>query len=197
MPLVSPEELLEFWFGNGQEDRSALWFGSSAETDAICRSRFGDTWHAAVAGDVDAWKTAPRSNLAWVVLIDQLSRNLHRGTAAAFAHDALALEAAAAAVRRRDEAHLSPVERVFLYLPFEHSESLADQDECVRLFRGLLDAFPPEQRERAEMFLAFAEKHRDVIRQFGRYPHRNAVLGRTSTPEEIAYLEGGGARFGQ
>lgn len=197
MPLVPPEELLEFWFGNGQEDRSALWFGSSAETDAICRTRFGDTWHAAVAGDVDAWKAAPRSNLAWVVLIDQLSRNLHRGSAAAFAHDALALEAAAAAVHRGDEAHLSPVERVFLYLPFEHSESLADQDECVRLFRGLLDAFPPEQRERAEMFLAFAEKHREVIRQFGRYPHRNAVLGRTSTPEEIAYLEGGGARFGQ
>ena len=128
-------------------------------------------------GAFDHWAETPRGTLALIILLDQFSRNLHRNSPEAFAADGKAREIARTAIERGIDRMLGEVERMFVYLPFEHSEDLADQDQSVRLFTSL-----------GEDMTRYAEDHRDVIRRFGRFPHRNAALGRTSTPDELAYL---------
>jgi len=182
-------ELLAFWFGPPPHAARAEWFKKDPAFDATIRARFANAIEAALAG-----ATPPRDGdvfdaLAHVVLLDQLTRNAFRDTPRAFAGDLLALATAIAAVDAGRDALLDRFERRFLYLPFEHAEDLAMQERAIALFRRLAD----ETGEPGQ--LEWAEKHAAIIRRFGRYPHRNAILGRASTPEEIAFLERPGSRF--
>lgn len=183
---AAAEAVLDFWFGEG--DRKA-WFAKNADFDAAIRERFG-AFHAALSDRLDraaALAATPRGALAAVLVLDQFSRNLFRGDARAFAQDAAAREIARRAIARGDlrDPTLPAEAPIFLVLPFEHSEHLADQDWCVALCETLGDAD----------YLDYAHKHRDIIRRFARFPHRNAALGRESTAEERAFLTQPGSSF--
>ncbi|MEX0922165.1 MAG: DUF924 family protein [Rhodovibrionaceae bacterium] len=178
--LGSPAEqeaLLAFWFDPQHKEK---WFRRDDDFDAELRQRFGDLHAAAAEGRLDAWRETPRGSLAVVILLDQLTRNFHRGTPEAFANDPTALVRAAEAIERGFDRELGETERVFLYMPFEHSELLADQERGVELM-GRLSSDP--------QWLKFAVMHRDLIARFGRFPHRNAVLERESTVEEADFLK--------
>lgn len=176
------DEVLRFWFG---ELRPADWFAKSDALDATIRTRFAPLHARLAAGEARRLEPAPRTLLAAVVVLDQFSRNLHRDDARAFATDPLARELAQRALAQGLDRGLSPAERLFLYLPFEHSEDAADQALAVRLVEALGD--PGWTR--------YAQAHKDIIDRFGRFPHRNAVLGRVSTPEELALLDTPMGRF--
>jgi uncharacterized protein (DUF924 family) len=173
---MTQDEVLDFWFAGDPATHRKEWFEKTVEFDASC-TRFADGLRDARRGAFDHWAETPRGTLALIILLDQFSRNLHRNSAEAFAADAKAREIARTAIERGIDRMLGEVERLFVYLPFEHSEDLADQDQSVRLFTSL-----------GEEMTRYAEEHRDVIRRFGRFPHRNAALGRISTPDELAYL---------
>lgn len=176
-------EVLEFWFD--ELDRVA-WFKKSAETDERIRGHFLPLYQCLYDLEPDVSLMADaRTCLAAIVVFDQFPRNMFRDTPEAFASDGRALALVDQLVRSGQDASLSEIERLFAYLPFEHSEDLADQDRAVALISQLGD---PE-------FTRYAEAHRDVIRRFGRFPHRNAILGRVSTPDEVAYLEQPGSGF--
>ena len=194
--------VLHHWFGDAPQDvgatmesRHGLWFGKSAGVDADLRQRFLSLVEDARRGACVAWEASPRGALALLVLLDQLPRNIFRGSAEAFASDAQALRLALAMVDAGDDARLWPIERVFVYLPLEHAEDLAVQQRAVALFTTLRDATPAEQRKPFDSFLDYAVRHRDVIARFGRFPHRNAILGRASSEDELAYLRQPGAGF--
>jgi uncharacterized protein (DUF924 family) len=165
--------------------------------DAQIRGRFSATVESAARGQHASWVRAPRPALAFVVLLDQFPRNIWRGTERAFAHDGQALAVARQAVAAGFIHELAPIERPFLTLPFQHSESLDAQRESVHLCREILETARPDWRLCLESFLPYAQQHLELIVRFGRFPHRNAVLGRVSTPEESAYLDRGGETFGQ
>jgi uncharacterized protein (DUF924 family) len=202
MPLAPlAREILDFWFvpqpgettgrsgTRGEIVTREVWFRKDDAFDATIRAAFALPLAAGLAGAYGEWCDEPRGCLARVVLLDQFTRNAFRGTPQAFAGDLRALATAKDAVERGDDRALAAAERWFLYMPFEHSESLADQDRAVELFEalaaktGLRDPLP------------WVIRHRDVIRRFGRFPHRNEILGRASTPEEVAFLEQPGSRF--
>ena len=187
------DAILEFWFGppGGPQDGMARpeWFRKDDAFDAVIRARFGPLLDEAAAGALDAWADDDDGALALLLVCDQFPRNLFRGEARAFALDSRAREVARRLVAEARDRTLSGVRRAFVYLPFEHAESLADQDEAVRLF-GLLRDDP-----QAGGYLEWAIKHREVIARFGRFPHRNDALGRVSTAEEIAFLAQPGSRF--
>jgi len=199
---VTPESVLEFWFGDDLDSceataaRRLLWFGGDPSFDERIRDRFGGLPSRALRGGLDSWRQDARSSLALVLVLDQFPRNLYRGTAQGFAYDPSAKEVAVAALERRFDTQLAPLEATFLYLPLEHSEDIESQERCVSLFRNLLDRAPVNQRPQFELSLSYAIRHREVIRRFGRFPHRNAILGRPSTSEELSFLESGGDTFG-
>ena len=190
--MTAPRDVLDFWFGapDSPEYGKArdLWFRKSEATDATIRALFGMDVEAALAGERDGWADGPRGTLALVLLLDQFTRNIFRDTPRAFAGDACALGLAQALVARRDDRLLAPLERWFVYLPFEHAESLPMQEQSVRLNGQLVTEGHADTLE-------WAQKHHDVIARFGRFPHRNAILGRASTPEELAFLQQPGSRF--
>ena len=202
MPLADPAHILDFWFGDGwrlgwpSDDRNALWFGGGAEQDSGIRERFGPTVEVALDGGLDDWEQAPDSRLALVLLLDQLARNVHRGQARAFAGDGRAQRLVMHTLALGEDAELPTVGRVFLYMPLMHAESLALQEDCVLLFEALSRNSPPERQAALAGNLRAAEQHCDIVRRFGRFPHRNSVLGRANTPEEDAFLTNG-PRFGQ
>ncbi len=185
------EAVLEFWFGPPDARGTARpeWFRKDAAFDGGIARRFGDLHRAASRRELEAWRMSAQPMLALVVVLDQFSRNLYRGDARAFAQDAYARECAAEAVERGDDLERLPVERQFLYLPFVHGESIDDQDRGVDLMASL-EAF-----EETRGALEWAEKHRAILRRFGRFPHRNAALGRPSTPAEIEFLREPGSSF--
>ena len=185
--MSTPAGLLDFWFGAELETwQLERWFKPNPGFDAACRERFGTLLAPAREGAFDGWAATPEGALALCLLLDQFPRNLHRGTPEAFAADPAARRLARAAVLRdRHDLALPPTARCFLYLPFEHGEAMADQDLSVALFEGLRDD-PVHAAPGGS--IDYAWKHREVIRRFGRFPHRNAILGRASTPEEQAYL---------
>lgn len=195
------DEVLGYWFGDAADDagvlagKSALWFGAGAEVDEDIRRRFADLREQAVTGALDAWLATPRGRLALVILVDQFSRNLFRGDARAFEHDALARVWVDEGLLLGMDAAMRPVERVFFYLPLEHSESIADQQRSVALFDALREAAPSALRQRFDEFYDYAVRHHDVVARFDRFPHRNAVLGRESTDEERAFLAQPGSSF--
>jgi uncharacterized protein (DUF924 family) len=187
----TPAELLLFWFGPpGERGRpQKRWFVKSEAFDREVRERFLPLYEEAAAGRLSYLKEGPTGCLALILLLDQLPRNMFRGTPRAFATDPLALAAARHAVDREFDQRMLPVERMFVYLPFEHSEALADQLTACALAKPL-DAYP----ETSDAY-RYAVLHRDVIQRFGRFPHRNAILGRASTPEEAEFLEQPGSSF--
>jgi uncharacterized protein (DUF924 family) len=184
-------EVLAFWFGPPGErgKQQKRWFEKSEAFDREVRERFLPLYEEAAAGRLAHLKETAADCLALIVVLDQFPRNMFRGTPRAFATDAAALDAARHAVERGFDRALLPVERLFVYLPFEHSETLADQEKSCELTRPL-DAYP----ETNDIY-RYAVLHRDIIRRFGRFPHRNAILGRASTPEEVEFLQGPGSSF--
>lgn len=171
-------DILAFWRAAGRD----RWFTKDAAFDADIRARFLDIYRAAAAGDLAAWQASDDGALALAITLDQFPRNLFRNDPRAFDTDAMARAVATRALDRGVDLRLEPLLRPFLYLPLMHSETLADQNRSVTLYQALGDAGQ----------LAYAREHRDIIARFGRFPHRNAVLGRATTPDEQAYLAGGG-----
>lgn len=189
-------EVLEFWFGAPGADglavpgQAAKWWRADADFDAQVRARFLNVHEAVLAGRHDRWLTGAAGRLAWILVLDQFSRNLFRGTARMYAADAQALQAALEGIDLGMDRCLPMDRRSFYYLPLMHSEQLTHQDRCVALFAAMRDELvDPQPRERVEQGLAFAERHREVVRSWGRFPHRNAVLGRESTPAERDFLQ--------
>lgn len=177
---VRPQEILEFWFC---KDVQPLWFRSTPEFDAKLRERFLAVWQAAARGELKSWRDTPEGALALVIVLDQFPLNMFRGQAEGFSTEAQAREVAAEAIDQGWDRELDDAGKAFLYLPSMHSEALADQDRSVQLYRdaGLVDS------------LRWAEHHREIIRRFGRFPHRNAALGRESSGEELEWLASQGA----
>ena len=202
-PDLAPRahQLLLYWFGDHDDDaevaraQAGLWWGHDEETDAEVRRRVGDLILPALAGELDGWAASARGRLALVLALDQVPRNVHRGTPLAFAGDERALALTREGLERGDPDHLRPIEQVFLLMPLEHAEDLAAQEECVERMQTLTEAVPEAWREPFAMFCDYARRHRDVIARFGRFPHRNAILGRASTPEELAFLQQPGSSF--
>jgi uncharacterized protein (DUF924 family) len=174
-----PDDVLAFWFGDGADygKRHQRWFEKDAAFDAALRQRFATLHQAAAAGALDHWAVTPHGTLALLLLLDQLSRNLYRGSPQAFACDPHALAVATAALDRGFDRQVTPQQAHFFYLPFMHAEDLAAQQRCVELFAATDEA-------------KYAVGHRDIIARFGRFPHRNAVLGRESTADEVKFLKG-------
>lgn len=183
------QAVLDFWFGPVEQTRTE-WFRKDPAFDAAVRERFGPLIGQALKGGLDDWAHAPLPALARIVVLDQFTRNIHRDTPEAFAGDAPALAAAQALVAAGQDRSLSPLQRWFAYLPFEHAEDLAAQQESMRLF-GRLAAEHPAMADALE----WARRHQVIIERFGRYPHRNAILGRASTAEEEAFLREPGSSF--
>jgi uncharacterized protein (DUF924 family) len=192
--LADAEAVLDFWFGapgsEGHGSTRRAWFAKDEAFDRQIRERFGALIEQALRGEHEDWAGEPRAALAQILLLDQFTRNVFRGTARAFAGDARALAAASRMVGSRQDEALPPFMRSFVYLPYEHAEGLAMQDEAVRLFTRLMASAGDLQD-----LLDYALRHRAVIERFGRFPHRNEILGRQSTAEEIEFLKTPGSGF--
>jgi uncharacterized protein (DUF924 family) len=186
--------VMDFWFGRhgdrGRDTPRRQWFEKSDAFDEQIRNRFGMLIPRAIAGELQAWSAEPEGAVAHILVLDQFTRNVYRGSAQAFAGDARALAAARALVEAGTDRKLPGVQRQFVYLPFEHAEDIGAQQESLRLF-AQLEAEAPEVGD----VLVWAQRHHDVIARFGRFPHRNAALGRTSTAEEIEFLKQPGSSF--
>src|SRR4051812_31965666 len=208
----------EFWFGKsltgalpGQGElasqavllkrRNELWFETNPQVvgqqDEIVRTQFQHLLERAVQGELDGWADSPRRRLSLIILLDQFPRQIYRGTAQAFAYDPAALALTLSGMQLAADAALNLVERLFFYMPLQHAEATEVQDESVTAYRRLVAESPAELRAAFEESLGYAEEHRQIIRQFGRFPHRNRILGRESTPEETVYLAEHGDTFGQ
>ncbi|MCG8379574.1 MAG: DUF924 domain-containing protein [Proteobacteria bacterium] len=192
--------VLDYWFGQGTQkeiinSKTRLWWHKDETTDADIRQRFGSLLQDLAGGTCSAWLDEPETRLAWIVTADQFSRNIHRGHADSFALDPQALQHALDGIERKMDQDLMPIQRVFFYMPLEHSESAVIQQQSVRIFQGLLDSVTADLRPGFESYLEYARRHQEIIDRFGRFPHRNSILGRTSTPGEIEYLKSPGSGF--
>ncbi|MDW5418041.1 DUF924 family protein [Iodobacter sp. CM08] len=185
---MNPDHVLNFWFGQQLETRRE-WFSKDANFDAQIKAQFLSTIEAAANGELATWLTTPRHCLAYIILLDQFPRNVFRNDAQSFAYDHLALAAAKAAITQGFDQQLKPLEQLFIYLPFEHSENLSDQEQAVKLMTDW------QADEKLQGFYDYAVKHHAVIQRFGRFPHRNQLLKRNSTAEEQSYLSQPGAGF--
>ena len=185
-PLRLPGEVLEFWFS---EQSQPLWFERNAAFDQEIRTRFGANVAAACLGELDYWVRAVDSSLALVLLLDQFPRNIHRGTLRAYAGDVRARGTADTAIERGFDRRTPLDRRFFFYLPFEHSENPKDQARSVALFRRWAEEHRGADRERALEQMKYVLRHQEIVERFGRFPHRNTVLGRESTPDEVAFLK--------
>jgi uncharacterized protein (DUF924 family) len=206
----------EFWFGKSLTGalggemaslalalnrRASLWFNSNpqlkAQQDELVRSQFGNLLDRAVRGELAGWADSPRRRLSLIILLDQFPRHIYRGTRQAFSCDDDALALALSGMQSAADGALNVVERLFFYMPLQHAESTEVQDESVSAYRRLVAESPKELRSTFEEAVQSAEEHRTLIRQFGRFPHRNRLLGRGSTPDEEAYLKKDVEQFGQ
>jgi uncharacterized protein (DUF924 family) len=196
------DQVLAFWFADALQSaqaaqaRSKAWFSHDPDFDLEILKRFGHLPEQARAGKLDAWMQSARGALARLLVLDQFPRNLYRNDGRAYAFDPLALAGSQAAVACGHDAELHPLHAAFVYLPFEHAEDLAMQERSVTLFEALRGRAPAGWEPQFASYADYARRHRDVIARFGRFPHRNDVLGRSSTREELDYLEQGGERFG-
>jgi uncharacterized protein (DUF924 family) len=199
--VAQPDSVLDFWFGKSGSAaevagrQGKLWFGKSPENDLAVAERFSATLLAATAGQLDHWADTPRGRLALVIVLDQFPHHIHRDQPQAFATDPQALALSLAALAAGEDQQLAPIERVFLYLPLEHAESVEMQDRSVALYEKLAREAAPAERTLFDNFLDYARRHRDVVVRFGRFPHRNAILGRLSSAEELEFLTQPGSRF--
>jgi uncharacterized protein (DUF924 family) len=197
------ERILSFWFKEHEltapqiDGRMDTWFGEDPVFDHEIEKLFAGDVEDASSGAIDYWAHQPRGRLALIILLDQFRRNIYRGTAEAFAKDKAALKLCVEGAMQKKDKGLTPVQRVFFYMPLQHAESRKVQKKSVEIFQRLAEAVSPTYRETFETVAHFAELHHDIIEQFGRFPHRNKVLGRKNTPEEEEYLAGEGPTFGQ
>jgi uncharacterized protein (DUF924 family) len=187
--MGTAEDVLQFWFGPLPGERRKAWFVKDPHFDEQIRERFLPLYETAAAGALSSWTGSAQGSLALIVVTDQFPRNMFRGSPRAFATDPIALATAKHVIEAGWDARMLPVERMFAYLPYEHSESLADQDRSVELF-GPLNVFPETSDA-----LEYSERHRVIVKRFGRFPHRNAALGRASTAEEVEFLKQPGSGF--
>jgi uncharacterized protein (DUF924 family) len=193
--MTSPDDVLSFWLGAPAADADSFakkirrWFGVDKTLDAEIRTRFGDDVQRARDGALDDWAQTPRGRLALIVLIDQFTRNLHRGTPRAYENDARALALAEAGLDKHDDAELTFEEKLFLYMPLAHSEDVARQERHLALVAAAANAAPAGLEQAYAGATKHAQGYLEQIRRFGRFPHRNAILGRTCTQEEMAFLD--------
>ena len=203
MNMVTPQEVLSFWFEDAVKSpeaflrRRTVWFHNDPAFDRECAVRFAATLEEAARGSLDGWAGTPHGRLALVVVLDQMSRNVHRGSPAAFMHDAEAAAHCIAAVESGQDRALSRVERIFLYMPLQHTEDPGLQRRSIELFESLASGADEAWREYFTDTANYARLHHDIIERFGRFPHRNRILGRESTEEEVRYLADGAPTFGQ
>ncbi|WP_281560100.1 DUF924 family protein [Thalassomonas sp. RHCl1] len=196
------DEVLDFWFGEitnelCDEQHQAFWYQGSEALDNEVKMKFFDLYQQALAGQLSHWQQEARGSLALVILLDQLPRNMFRGTARAFASDELALQVCKAGIKSGLDRQLSLSERIFYYHPYQHSESLTEQQTSVEIFIAMLEQYPQLVHVKViENSIHWAKEHLAIIRQFGRFPHRNKALVRESTAQELEYLESG-FKFGQ
>jgi uncharacterized protein (DUF924 family) len=198
----TPGSILHYWFAYSADrpatlpDRMSLWFGGGFELDRVIAHRFTSIVARLASGEAQRWAAhGPHERLAAILALDQFSRSIFRGTPGAFENDPLALQLAKDGIARHDERMLKPVERWFLYMPLEHSEAMEDQNLAVAKFAELLQHATPETRPHFASAFDYAKRHAAVIKQFGRFPHRNEILGRPSTEAEIDFLKKPGSRF--
>lgn len=196
------EEILQYWFGDlvdgfASEDRNKLWWAGGEEADRTIASLFGRQVHQALAGELDHWAEHPRGRLALIILLDQFTRTLFRGEAEAFSGDNKALDLCEQGLKLKHDQALETAERIFFCMPLEHAEDMAAQDQCVAYFEQMFAETPLQHKGKVQSTVDFAHQHRDVIEQFGRFPHRNRALGRQSTPEELAHLNSNHNNWGQ
>lgn len=193
------DDILQFWFGDPNDAeamRPSLWFQGGEHIDIEIRTRFHDLIEQAGLGRLDAWKQTARGRLAWTLLLDQFTRNAYRDTIRMYVFDTIALQSTREAVASGQHKELNFVQRAFLYLPLEHSEELAAQEEAVALFGELAEEAKGTPMEEAMAgMLDFAVRHERVVRRFGRFPHRNAIYSRQSTAEEVSFLASDAAPF--
>lgn len=199
--MATIETLLAYWFGaNAGEtalakDRADLWWSKNPEVDSEIRERFEGSLELAAEGKLNPWLAEPRGRLALIILTDQFFRNIYRDSSLAFAFDAKALAWSLEGIELGFDRRLQPIERVFFYLPLEHSELLEHQERSVLIFGNLVPLVAAEQQEIFKHYLNFAILHRDIIARFGRFPHRNRILRRSSTAEELYFLSQPGSSF--
>lgn len=188
-------ELLDFWFGNlgfadlPTSDRTTLWFGENDEVRQKLLQSFNLEYEAAVSGSLLSWSATPRGRLALIILLDQFSRYLHRRSSLAFSNDEAAQKLCAEGLREKMDQSLTLIERVFFYMPLVHSENDKNQEQSIRLYQDLVSLSMSETTQIYQLFLAYAYAHFRVIKEFGRFPQRNKVLGRHSTEAELAFLK--------
>ena len=193
--------LLDWWFGSSEspdevaKEKNALWFGKKKSQDADALNRFGGLVELALKGELSEWTETPQGWLALVLLLDQLPRMIFRDTPKSYSGDKRAQELVSHGLKLERDLALTPLQRTFIYLVLEHTESLTAQDEAIRRFAALVPLLPATNRDYFNQTLDYAKKHRAVIERFQRFPHRNQVLGRTSTVEEVEFLKGPGSRF--
>ncbi|MCM0147374.1 DUF924 domain-containing protein [Photobacterium galatheae] len=195
------EEVLAYWFGHqtgevAEENQRKLWFKGSEAIDHEITVRFRDLVSQAGRGELNAWTETPRGTLALLILLDQFSRNIYRGLAAAFRYDSLAQALCKRGLAKNFDRALTPIEQAFFYMPLEHSEALEDQEESVFRFDQLRQSVSSDNKAMFDDFYQYAVSHYQVIKDFGRFPHRNAACGRLSTRDEMSYLQTA-PRFGQ
>lgn len=199
--MAAWQALLDWWFGPATTAtevaaaRGSLWFGKQDSQDLEARERFADLVEQALVGGLEDWHADAQGWLAKVLLLDQLPRMIFRDTPQAFAGDSRALALVREGMAKGWDARLAPIQRVFIYLVFEHAEQLAAQEQALACFIELCDAASAAERPLFDGYLDYAERHHRVIARFGRFPHRNAILGRASSPEELGFLQEPGSRF--
>lgn len=194
--------ILDFWFGEIKdgltvEDRNKFWFMPNADVDNTIRDKFEDLVRQAGSGKLKSWEGTPRGNLALIILLDQFTRNIYRGKPDAFKYDSIARRMCTEGIKNGTDKKLEIIERCFYYLPLEHSENLEDQDRCVKLFEELLVRVGKSKITLIKNSLDYAVLHRSIIEEFGRFPHRNKILNRESTKQELDFLLKQGNKFGQ
>ncbi len=201
MNKLSVDDVLDFWFGKLDEQgrrgegKSALWWGKNPQTDQLIESKFGQLRTDISAGGYSNWLESPRGRLASIIVLDQFSRNIYRDQPQAFAADPIALSFTLEGIATAADLALHPIQRAFFYMPLEHSEDMAIQEQSILQFKKLLDDVSEQDKQEYRGYLEFAQKHYDVIARHGRYPHRNRILGRQSTDAELAYLQLPGSGF--
>ena len=203
MGAVTPDNVLSFWFEDATQSpealqrRGAVWFRSDPAFDRECTARFTAVLEDAARGALSDWAETPHGRLALVILLDQMPRNIHRGSPAAFMHDTQAAAHCIAGIESGQDRSLDPVERIFLYMPLQHAEDLDIQRRSVEQFGSLAAEAEVAWRDYFTGNVHYAREHHDIIERFGRFPHRNRILGRESTEEELRYLADGAPTFGQ
>ncbi len=199
---TTPADILQFWFSDIVDDdvtvdKSSLWWGGGEIIDSDIKRQFEELLGQAASGHLKNWEATPQGLMALIILLDQFPLNIYRGAARAYNYESQAIQLCLNGIEKKMDTELSLIERIFFYMPLEHSEKIEHQNLAVKMVGQLVASAAPGNRKRMQGFLDFAIEHQDIVQKFSRFPHRNEVLGRKPTPEETAYLNSGGKCYGQ